>query len=177
MSGRYTRHTTGITSGDLFCGGCVGIVRSLTKRNGPRTSAVGGVGEASSWSFSEPRAEGSASSWAGGGDRAGPVAAQDRARGRGAVRQAVWEAAEVETGVQSVSGVLMNRDGFLNSLRQLWKANLEMGEPLTIDDLLDDAASLGVAGASEMYGILLKDGLDVPVVGNIDPETGAKQKA
>lgn len=71
----------------------------------------------------------------------------------------------------------MNRDGFLNSLRQLWKANLEMGEPLTIDDLLDDAASLGVAGASEMYGILLKDGLDVPVVGNIDPETGAKQKA
>lgn len=54
----------------------------------------------------------------------------------------------------------MDRLEFLRRLRQMWSADGELSEPLTIDDLLDDAATLGVRGASEMYAILLRDALE-----------------
>lgn len=57
----------------------------------------------------------------------------------------------------------MNRQKFLNNLKALWQVNGELQEMLTIDDLLDDVASLGLSGASEMYGVLLRDKEDVPV--------------
>lgn len=45
----------------------------------------------------------------------------------------------------------MDRREFLKKLKTLWQENAEMGEALTITDLLDDAATLGMEGASEAY--------------------------
>lgn len=68
----------------------------------------------------------------------------------------------------------VNRDKFLKGLESLWHENAEMREPLTIEDLLDDAATLGVAGASEMYGVLLEEEIrrQKKMVVDLDPETG-----
>lgn len=66
----------------------------------------------------------------------------------------------------------MNRQKFLNNLKALWKANGELQEELLIEDLLDDAATLGLDGASEMYGVMLEDVREMSLIKDIDPLTG-----
>lgn len=45
----------------------------------------------------------------------------------------------------------MNRGTFLRRMKDLWIENNEIETPLTIEDLLDDSATLGLEGASEIY--------------------------
>lgn len=45
----------------------------------------------------------------------------------------------------------MNRRVLLNDLLALWRANRELDQNLTIDDLLDDLATLGMKEASDIY--------------------------
>lgn len=45
----------------------------------------------------------------------------------------------------------MNRETFWRRMKDLWIENNEIETPLTIEDLLDDAATLGLEGASEIY--------------------------
>lgn len=51
----------------------------------------------------------------------------------------------------------MNRRAFLRKLLKVWEENGEMAEPLTIADLLDDAACMGMEGASDLYMLLLQN--------------------
>lgn len=53
-----------------------------------------------------------------------------------------------------VSG--MNRRQFLSGLEELWGDVMFYNEPLDLEDLLDDAATLGVEGASELYLEIIK---------------------
>lgn len=45
----------------------------------------------------------------------------------------------------------MDRQQFLDRLQTLWMENGEMEEVLTVEDLMDDSASIGLLGASDVY--------------------------
>lgn len=45
----------------------------------------------------------------------------------------------------------MERQKFLDKLQMFWMENGEMEEPLSVEDLMDDSASIGLRGASEIY--------------------------
>jgi hypothetical protein len=65
----------------------------------------------------------------------------------------------------SGGGVPMNRAKFLKDLKALWAKD---ASPLTLEDLLDDVASLGVEGASDCYLWLLHKSEPR----DINPDTG-----
>ena len=52
---------------------------------------------------------------------------------------------------EDVRCTTMNRKLFLERLEHLWHDNAEYKTDLTIEDLLDDAATIGLEGASELY--------------------------
>lgn len=56
----------------------------------------------------------------------------------------------------------MNRKMFIKQIEKMWKEDGMENHPLTIEELLDDAATLGLEGASKCY----VDSLD------INPNTG-----
>lgn len=56
----------------------------------------------------------------------------------------------------------MNRRKFLDGLARIWEEDGEMAEPLTLEDLLDDAGTLGLLGASGLYMRLIREGSSSP---------------
>lgn len=55
----------------------------------------------------------------------------------------------------------MNRQKFLKQLEALWKHDKTSGYDLCLEDLLDDAATIGLPGAAKLYvSLLLKAGID-----------------
>ena len=63
----------------------------------------------------------------------------------------------------------MKRKEFLERIEAIWNEHGEWQDPLTIEDLLDDCAMMGMEGASEAYFFVLRDG---SVVKDINAETG-----
>lgn len=51
----------------------------------------------------------------------------------------------------------MTKRQFLSGLEDLWRDVMFNDAPLTVEELLDDAGTLGVDGASDVYLHLLKD--------------------